>query len=154
MAQRRSAATGLSSRPRTPAKAVPYPCSLPPHKCGLIVRSVPKLRGRSKQARIIPMRSLGALALVGLLGSAPPTLADLRSSLAQRFQADPPFFILNLPPRPGGWPGSIYTLGMQSTLIQGDPSDDAAGSSTPFDIVVDVDLDLSGEAEEKLLPLA
>ena len=100
------------------------------------------------------MRLLGTLALVGLIGSAPPALADLRSSLAQRFQADPQFFVLNLPPRPGGWPGSIYTLGMQPALIQGDPSDNAVGFSTPFDIVVDVDLDLSGEAEEKFLPLA
>jgi hypothetical protein len=43
---------------------------------------------------------------------------------------------------------------MQSALIQGDPRDNVAGSSTPFDIVVDIDLDLSGEAEQKFLPLA
>jgi hypothetical protein len=100
------------------------------------------------------MKMLVALALAGLIGSASPALADLRSSLAQRFQADPQFFILNLPPGPGGWPGSIFTYDLLSALIQGDPIENAAGSGTLFDPIADIELDLSGEAERRFLPLA
>ena len=42
--------------------------------------------------------------------------ADLRKELAEKFQVDPDYFVLNLPPRPGCLPGSMFTEDLRVPL--------------------------------------
>jgi hypothetical protein len=49
------------------------------------------------------------------------------------FSADPQYFILNLPPRPGGWPGTIYTPDMRFVVERGVTADPRLERGPPFD---------------------
>lgn len=73
-------------------------------------------------------------------------LADFRSDLAKQFNADPQYFILNLPPRPGGWPGTIYTPDMRFVVERGVPADPRLERGPPFDLTANFDVELNGQA--------
>ncbi len=64
-------------------------------------------------------------------GLATTALADLKSDLAEQFNADARYFILNLPPKPSGWPGSIYTSDMRFVVTRGTGDDPKLERSPP-----------------------
>ena len=74
---------------------------------------------------------------------AAPVHAELRSDLAKYFGADPSYLVLNIPPRPGGWPGSIYSDDMRFTIVRGDPKDTSLARGPEYNFANDIEIDLS-----------
>lgn len=101
---------------------------------------------REKGLAVLRTLQAGFLA-VGLFSSATPAIADFKSDLAQQFNADARYFVVNLPPRPGGWPGSIYTSDMRFAVVRGTGTDPSIESGPPFDLAASLSLELSGKAE-------
>ncbi len=52
--------------------------------------------------------------------------ADFKDVIAARFSSRADYIILNLPPRPGAWPGAILTYNMRFPAKAGDPNDPAS----------------------------
>jgi hypothetical protein len=73
------------------------------------------------------------LAFVLLSSSA--ARADFREIIVQRFAATPEYLILNLPPRPGAWPGAVFTANMRFPITYGKADDPALhrGSAVSID---------------------
>ncbi len=88
-----------------------------------------------------------------VLGLPAQGLADLRSDLAKRYQAEPEFYVMNLPPKPGGWPGSIYDGRMRFALVRAEQKDNPAAAGPAFEMSVEIKLDASASAGVSLLPL-
>jgi hypothetical protein len=93
--------------------------------------------------RILQAGLLGA----GLIALAVPAFADFKSDLAQQFNADARYFIVNLPPRPGGWPGSIYTADMRFAVARGAGDDPKLERGPTFDLAASLSLELTGKAD-------
>jgi hypothetical protein len=51
--------------------------------------------------------------------------ADFKDVVAERFSATPEYLIMNLPPRPGAWPGGVFTAKMRVPLVYGKADDPA-----------------------------
>lgn len=69
--------------------------------------------------------------------------ADIRSTIAQRFGVEPDSFVLNLPPRPGCLPGSIFTEDLRVPMARtdvGDP-DLQFGPTFQFSATLNTDAD-------------
>lgn len=91
-------------------------------------------------------RALVILSTVALAGFSTAGRADFRSDLAKQFNADPKYFVLNLPPRPGGWPGSIYTSDLRFSLVQASENDHGINGGPPFDLAATITLDVGGQS--------
>jgi len=94
-----------------------------------------------------------ASTVIALFMSFVPAKADLRGDLARRFGADPTYFILNLPPRQAGYPGSIYTHDMRFALHIGSADDNQISREADFDVVAGMSLEATGEASAGLRSL-
>ncbi len=79
--------------------------------------------------------------------------ADLRSDLAKKFQAEPEFFVMNLPPKPGGWPGSIYDSKMRFALVRAELKDSPAAAGAVFKMSVELKFDASAAAGTTFFPI-
>jgi hypothetical protein len=73
--------------------------------------------------------------------------ADFKDVVAERFSSNPEHIIVNLPPRPGTWPGAIFTFNMRFATKGGDPNDPALhrGQKTRIDISDGLRLDASSK---------
>jgi hypothetical protein len=90
---------------------------------------------------------LRTLAIAGLLlGLTQAGFADFRADLAKQFNTDPQYFILNLPPRPGGWPGTIYTSDMRFVVERGVVADPRLERGPSFDLSAKFDVEIGGKA--------
>lgn len=59
---------------------------------------------------------------------------------------------MNLPPKPGGWPGSIYDSKMRFALVRTEQRDNPAAAGAVFEMSVEIRLDASAAAGVNLLP--
>jgi len=88
-----------------------------------------------------------ALVVSALALAASDVRADLRKSIAQQFNIEEGSFILNLPPRPGCLPGSIFTDDLRFPLARTKPDDGGLDRGPPFlftsDFSFDADASLS-----------
>ena len=74
--------------------------------------------------------------------------ADFKDVVADRFSSNVENMIVNLPPRPGIWPGAIFTFNMRFPSKGGDPNDPALhrGQKTRIEISDGLRLDASSKA--------
>lgn len=77
--------------------------------------------------------------------------ADFKTELAKHFGAEPAHFILNLPPRPSSWPGTIYLPGARTPLVRGEPNDPDVAKGAIFDLNGGIKAEVSGEARAGVL---
>jgi hypothetical protein len=96
-------------------------------------------------AAMVSYRS-GLAGIVFVLSVASVGKADFREDLARRLNADPYSFVLNLPPRPGGAPGSIYTSDMKYPIVYGAIQDPDLEWGPQFDMSATVSLDIGARA--------
>ena len=87
------------------------------------------------------------LVLSGL--SCPAAAEDPRSELAKRFNTSPDYFVLNMPPRPGCWPGSIYSRDMRLLLVNGKPDDPSFSRGPEFDFATSIEIEVGSELGAK-----
>jgi hypothetical protein len=99
-----------------------------------------------------PLKSalIGAFVLVLLCT---PSCADFRDDMARLFNSDPAYLVLNIPPRPGGWPGSIYSNDMRFSIVRGDPKDPTLARGPEYDFNQAVEIDLSSGIGAKIATL-
>ena len=96
----------------------------------------------SRRALLLAIPSFGCFAL-GCPGQA--RAADLRAALARQMQAKPRDFVLNLPPRTGCLPGSIFTEDLRLPVERTRPDDPALTRGPAFGL--DADLGSSSALE-------
>lgn len=77
--------------------------------------------------------------------------ADFKAELAKHFGAEPAHFILNLPPRPSSWPGTIYLPGARTPLVRGEPTDPDVAKGPLFGFSAGIKAEVSGEARVGVL---
>lgn len=77
--------------------------------------------------------------------------ADFKVELAKHFGAEPAHFILNLPPRPSSWPGTIYLQGGRTPLVRGEPNDPDVAKGPIFDLSGGIKAEVAGEARASVL---
>jgi hypothetical protein len=70
--------------------------------------------------------------------------AGLKETIAQKFNIDPNSFILNLPPRPGCLPGSIFTDDLRVPLARTKRDDPKLEFGPIFQFSVEVGFDVGG----------
>src|SRR5215211_2136663 len=80
-----------------------------------------------------------------LVATSHPAAADFRTELARQFNANSNYFVLNLPPRAGGWPGSMYTSDMRLPITFGEPDDPSLSRGPEFDFASNIGFDVSSQ---------
>jgi hypothetical protein len=95
------------------------------------------------------------LAAAGLLflTIAPSMAADLRTELALQVQAKPRDFVLNLPPRTGCLPGSIFTDDLRLPIDRTRSDDPALTRGPTFGLAADLGSSASAEAGGTFAPV-
>jgi hypothetical protein len=73
--------------------------------------------------------------------------ADFRDIVAQRFSSSPEYVILNLPPRPGSWPGTIYSSNMRVPFAYGKPDDPVLHRGATVSITAQEGYDIGATAK-------
>ncbi len=73
-----------------------------------------------------PRRAPISLIVAASVVFASAAQADFKDVIAARFSSRADYIILNLPPRPGAWPGAILTYNMRFPAKAGDPNDPAS----------------------------
>jgi hypothetical protein len=68
--------------------------------------------------------------------------ADIRKTIAQKFNVEPDAFILNLPPRPGCLPGSVFTNDLRVPLTRTKLDDPDLDFGPPFKFSATLDTDM------------
>jgi hypothetical protein len=100
---------------------------------------------QNKGSRMKPVGALIGLMLVAIPTvtwlCATPAKADLRKEIAQRFQVEEGSFVLNLPPRPGCLPGSIFTEDLRFPIVRTKSDDDALERGPSFQFNTDFGFD-------------
>lgn len=84
--------------------------------------------------------------LVVLIVGSLPASADIRKTIAEKFGVDPTSFVLNLPPRPGCLPGSIFTDDLRVPLSRTKLDDPDLQFGPPFHFTADISFDAGVEA--------
>jgi hypothetical protein len=77
--------------------------------------------------------------------------ADLRKELAEKFQVDPDYFVLNLPPRPGCLPGSMFTEDLRVLLQRSKVDDPDLQFGPRFNFKADLSFDADAKASVGVL---
>jgi hypothetical protein len=80
---------------------------------------------------------IGATAALGI----PAAKADLRKEIAKQFNIEEGSFVLNLPPRPGCLPGSLFTDDLRYPLARTKPDDADLDRGPAFQFSSDLALD-------------
>src|SRR5271166_3411621 len=88
--------------------------------------------------------------IVGLIPL--PAAAGLKETIAEKFSIAPNSFILNLPPRPGCLPGSIFTDDLRVPLVRTKRDDPKLELGPVFHFSSDVSLDLGASAGASVWP--
>jgi len=83
--------------------------------------------------------------VVFLIGTFPAS-ADIRKTIAEKFGVDPTSFVLNLPPRPGCLPGSIFTDDLRVPLSRTKLDDPDLQFGPPFHFIADISFDAGVDA--------
>src|SRR5271163_684097 len=83
--------------------------------------------------------------LVVLFVGSLPASADIRKTIAEKFGVDPTSFVLNLPPRPGCLPGSIFTDDLRVPLSRTKLDDPDLQFGPPFHFTADISFDAGVE---------
>src|SRR5271166_5033586 len=82
--------------------------------------------------------------IVGLIPL--PAAAGLKETIAEKFSIAPTSFVLNLPPRPGCLPGSIFTDDLRVPLSRTKLDDPDLQFGPPFHFTADISFDAGVEA--------
>lgn len=72
--------------------------------------------------------------------------ADSLTEFAEKLRTKAEYLVMNLPPRPGAWPGAIFTYDMRLPIIRGRGDDPALARGEPTNIQSTSSIDLSGGA--------
>ena len=75
-----------------------------------------------------------------------PAEAGLRETIAEKFNVAPSSFVLNLPPRPGCLPGSIFTDDLRVPLVRTRRDDPKLELGPVFQFSAEVSMDLGANA--------
>jgi hypothetical protein len=75
-----------------------------------------------------------------------PANADIRKIIAEKFGVDPSSFVLNLPPRPGCLPGSIFTDDLRVPLSRTKLDDPDLQFGPTFNFSADLSFDADAQA--------
>jgi hypothetical protein len=78
------------------------------------------------QVSMKPRRTHVSLILAASVSFASAAQADFKDVIAARFSSRADYIIVNLPPRPGAWPGAILTYNMHFPAKAGDRNDPAS----------------------------
>jgi len=78
-------------------------------------------------------RMIGALLVLSCLLSGQAD-AQVNDVLAQRLGADPNYLVLNIPTRPGAWPGAIFTDDLRIPIVRGREDDPELKRGPPMSI--------------------
>jgi hypothetical protein len=89
---------------------------------------------------------LAAWYLVIVCCTAVPAEAGLKETIAEKFGVDPRSFVLNLPPRPGCLPGSIFTDDLRVPLVRTKRDDPKLEVGPVFQFSADVGSDIGANA--------
>jgi hypothetical protein len=98
--------------------------------------------GQKRMNRVRAMiAAMGAIVFTAALLCGSPAKADLRKEIAQRFQVEEGSFVLNLPPRPGCLPGSIFTEDLRFPIARTKRDDAALERGPSFEFSADFGFD-------------
>lgn len=92
----------------------------------------------------IRLTTLAVIATLALLPN--KAQADLRKSIAKQFGVEEGSFVLNIPPRPGCLPGSIFTDDLRFPLTRTKPDDASLERGPAFAFAGDFGTDLGANA--------
>lgn len=73
--------------------------------------------------------------------------ADFKDTLAAKLAANAVYLVVNIPPRPGAWPGAIFTYNLRLPIKYGDPNDPALKRGEPISIQAEGVFDASVKAD-------
>lgn len=104
--------------------------------------------------RLLALRLIGAALIAAtVFRPIPSHAADLSAALAKQMNAKPSDFVLNLPPRSGCLPGSIFTEDLRLPLERTRVNDPALDTGPPFSLDADLGSAASGDVGGTFAPI-
>ena len=91
--------------------------------------------------------------VLGTLSGHSAFAADLVSELASLLHTQPEWLVLNLPPRPGAWPGAIFSYDMRLPIVEGVGDDPKLRRGDPTSIAVNSHISLGANVNAGWLTL-